>query len=313
MIGIINNLNAKKNAKRSYTKEKLKKVIGDAGYVKDTRDFREMEETVEEFRKRKIKIFGISGGDGTVQRVVTTWIRKFGEETLPHIFLMAGGATNTIMNGIGQRIKSPLATLKDLVSSLKSNGIKSTNLHLLKVSYQGKNEYGASFANGILYKMEKKYFEDGKPGVYGVFKEVIEIIGGIFMRKEEYLQFIEPVDCIFQVDDKLVMEEIMASGVSVLSKPFPIVDPFHNLRGEGLYYLVSDLPFLTTLRYLPQIVMGRINSIRVKGKIGFLRGVAETIKMITSEGFTIDGELFDVKQRCEITLTRGPAVKFLIP
>ena len=183
-------------------------------------------------------------------------------------------------------------------------------MNLLQVEYDNKKIYGASFANGILYKLEKKYFDDGKPGVWGVFVEVLQIIFGIIFRVKKYLAFINPSHCPFYVDGKKVVDVVMASGISVLRDPFPVVDPFKNLSGE-IYYLVSSLNFSETLVNLLKIAFGKREVISGKRGRVYVRGTGKEIFMECNEGFTVDGELFK-PEISGIRISRGPEVEFVV-
>ncbi len=309
-IGIINNLNAKKVKKKGITSSIFNKILQELGEARDTLNLSEMERVLDYFKEKGVKFLGISGGDGTVQQVITAWIRKFGEKSIPHIVMLGGGSTNTIMNGIGQKVRSPIDTLKTFVSDFKSKDIKIIKQRILKVETNLNTYYGASFANGILYKMEKKYFDDGKPGVFGVFIETIQIILGIIFRIKKFVNFITPIKCEIKIDGKFLSNTMMTVGASVLNKPFPVVDPFKNLRGE-LYYLFSNLNFFETVINLINIAFGKKDIITFENNRKYHRGTASRIELKQCGGFTIDGELFS-PNNSEVIISPGPQLSFVV-
>ncbi len=309
-VGVVNNLNAKKNSRKKINAELLGTVADGCGYIFDTASIGEIDEVVEYFYRKEIQYLVVNGGDGTVQRVLTAWINKFGENSLPRVLMLAGGATNTIMNGIGQKVRHPVKTFADFVTRLKSDDFVTTRLNLLKVEYDDKKIYGASFANGILYKLEKKYFDDGKPGVLGVFFEVLQIILGIVFRVKKYIDFIRPAHCPFYADGEKLVDIVMASGSSILKKPFPVVDPFKNLSGD-IYFLISNLNFGETLINLFRIAFGKSNKIDGGKERTYSRGTAAEIYMECNQGFTVDGELFQ-PENPGIRISKGPEVEFVI-
>ena len=313
-VGIINNLNAKKNRKKNLNSKILQPVIEGLGEVRDTRTFEEMEVALEEFKKRGVKILGVSGGDGTAQRVITAWIRKFGEESLPKILLLAGGATDAVIHAIGQKLKCPRQTLKDFVEEVSQKSIIVKKMKLLKVEIDDAVEYGVSFANGIIYKLEKKYEDDGKPGVWGVFVEILQIIFGIIFRVKKYLDFIRISQCEVYVSSRKLVDGILAVGVSVLDRPFPVVNPFGGLkrRVDEVHYIVAKLNFWEALKNLIKIAFGKLNELHTRKGGFFERGTAEEVILRTADGFIIDGEIFELSEVKNIKISSGPEVEFIV-
>ena len=54
-----------------------------------------------EFKEKGIDILGISGGDGTNHRTLSTFLEVYGETPLPKIALLRGGTMNNLANQLG--------------------------------------------------------------------------------------------------------------------------------------------------------------------------------------------------------------------
>ena len=119
-IGVITNLNSKRNKSGRFTKDTLQPIIGEWGFVYDTSSLEEMEERVLHLGRRNIKYLAINGGDGTIQKVLTSWINNFGESGIPHIIPLNGGSTNAVVRHMSLRAYNPITALKRFMNSDKS-------------------------------------------------------------------------------------------------------------------------------------------------------------------------------------------------
>src|SRR3989338_9471201 len=86
-IGVILNPYSRSNRKNPGRAERLGFIVGDKGSCHATRDISDVERFAQEFKERGVEILGLSGGDGTYQRTLTTFVKIYGETPLPQIAL----------------------------------------------------------------------------------------------------------------------------------------------------------------------------------------------------------------------------------
>ena len=90
-IGIILNPSARINRKKTANIiEELKDIFGGSAIVCPTSNKEEIPEVIKGFHKEGIKLLLISGGDGTICNVLTSYISLFGQDSQfldPLIFL----------------------------------------------------------------------------------------------------------------------------------------------------------------------------------------------------------------------------------
>lgn len=317
-IGIITNLNSKRNKKNKYNKFLLQPIIGEWGTVIDTKNFEEMENAIKIFIDNNVKYLGINGGDGTVQKVVTKWIQLNGEENLPYIIPIAGGSTNAINRFLNQTVHSSPVALRKFMKKFLKNSVDLHETPLIKV--EGNNEllpaYGFTFANGTVYKFIKRYLKNGKPGIRWVFSEIMKTIGGMTMGVEEYMELVEEIEAEVKIDGRLFpSNRIKAAVATTLDTPFPGITPFRDvnrLRGE-IYYVVSNLDIFTAVRNIHHLLWSVGDMVYYKNSLPHWKGKAKNIDVLHSNsGFIIDGELFELENLDKTIITAGPNINLAV-
>ena len=313
-IGVITNLTATKNKTGKFTKYTLQPILGEWGEVIDTRSFDEMERAIDHFIEKGISYLGINGGDGTIQKVLTSWINKAGEDNIPNIIPLNGGSTNAMVRHMSYRAYNPTTALRKFMNKFKKNEVKLLEVSLLRIEYDKKPAlYGITFANGTVYKFIKKYLENGKPGIRWVFREITQTIGGIALNLENYKYLVEPIEAKVYVDGKqFPSKTIKAAVITSIHEPFPGLTPFKNVKKERnqFYYIVSDLDIFTAIRNAHNLLWG-LELVFYNFSGPHWMGGGDNIQIETKDGFIIDGELFDVSEPTVIDISSGVKVNFV--
>jgi len=313
-VGVINNMNAKKNRTGKYNKDVMQPILGDLGFVKDTYTLEEMENAVDFFIEKEISFLGINGGDGSIQKIITTWINKAGGENLPKIIPLAGGSTNVILLYLDRKPVTPIETLNNFVLKLNKYQLLYSEINLLKIEIEQDNfqtVYGFSFANGVVYKLVEMFLENNKPSVSWIMKKIMQIIGGVSMRIDKYMYYIRPIDEKAKVDGKVFPEnKVKATVMTSFEKPFPTFTVFKSVdrkAGEA-YYMVSNLAFPAILNNIHNILFGLGEVIKGDTAGEHWIGSAKELSLFTKEGFMFDGELYKPEKETNITVSVGPLV-----
>lgn len=90
-IGVVLNPYSRSNRKNPWRAEELGFIVGDKGSCHATHSIEDVEILAGQFKERQIEVLGLSGGDGTYQKTLTTFVKVYGAAPLPKIALLGGG------------------------------------------------------------------------------------------------------------------------------------------------------------------------------------------------------------------------------
>ena len=156
-IGIIANPHSKLNKRDPRRYKILSYIAGEQGNLKTTNNFNELEDAAREFYQKNISILAISGGDGTISRTLSVFIKIYGQKKLPQIAILGGGTINVLAKNLGQQ-NTPEKNLYKLIEKFSSGEkIKYTMKNCLQVD---KVNYGFLFANGTTANFLNEYYKN---------------------------------------------------------------------------------------------------------------------------------------------------------
>ena len=157
-IGVVMNPRAGGNAKNPTAMARLGLLLGNSGDAYSTANLDELYRVVEQFRRDRISVVGINGGDGTNHVVLTAFIRTYGEEPLPAIAFLRGGTMNTTANSCGVSRGSPRRLLSRLLDKLDGKlPLETVERDTLVVN----GEYGFLWGVGLTRNFLTEYYADG--------------------------------------------------------------------------------------------------------------------------------------------------------
>ena len=114
--------------------------------LKDVGDFSDVDKLVQEALQTKAEHIVLEGGDGTVQGILTEFLRHEKVRNLPLFTLVPGGNTNQVARNVGLSTATPQAVAKAL-------GKNQTLTHapLLRIKDKAQRKYyGFLFSSGAL-------------------------------------------------------------------------------------------------------------------------------------------------------------------
>src|SRR6187402_688216 len=115
-IGVIVNPRSRRNQNDPRAAQRLARTLGDHGVVRAATDKDELARIAEDFRRLKIDVLGISGGDGTNHVTLTGFLEVYSDEPLPPVAFLRGGTMNTVANAIGVPKGRPDGLLASLIA-----------------------------------------------------------------------------------------------------------------------------------------------------------------------------------------------------
>jgi len=266
--------------------------------LKDVGDFSDVDKLVQEALQTKAEHIVLEGGDGTVQGILTEFLRHEKVRNLPLFTLVPGGNTNQVARNVGLSTATPQAVAKAL-------GKNQTLTHapLLRIKDKAQRKYyGFLFSSGALPQVtdytKDKLHDRGIGGSMAV-------IGGILKGATGTSGITKPTN---------IKLDVKANGIETLEGPHlgTIVttlpglilklDPFW---GEGerplrVTYVAGEYQKL--VRHVASLWIGKKNKDRSQD--GLYSWTADGLKYRYKGPCILDGELLELTKGFKIRATR---------
>jgi diacylglycerol kinase (ATP) len=310
-IGIVNNPTSRRNRRRPGIARRLRAQLGGDGELLDASTPEELARAVERFRAARIEVLGVNGGDGTAHYVLGAFARAYGDEPLPKILLLLGGAMNTVAHGNGVR-GGPERILHDvLVERKNGRALRTVERDLLCVRTDGgEPRHGFIFGTGSIVSFLQAYYATGHPSrataALLAARSLASALGnGRFaaaLARRERLRVSTDGD-----------EWPDGSYLIVAAATTPDIgfgfQAFHRCAEQpGSFHAVGVTGSLPALALaVPRILRGAPWRRRLAQD--------EVARSLVIEGerprFTIDGDLYQAERL--VTLETGPGVELVVP
>jgi diacylglycerol kinase family enzyme len=310
-IGIVNNPRSQRNRRDPAIARRLREQLGDDGEVLDASTPEELGRAVERFRAARMDVLGVNGGDGTGHYVLTAFARAYGDERLPPILLLRGGAMNTVAHGHGIR-GGPERILHDvLVRRRHGFPLRTVARDLLRVRADGgAPRYGFIFGTGVIVAFLEAYYATGRPSI-GMAALLMAravasaVVGGSFA---EALTRRERLRVATDGDEWPDGSYLAIGAASTPDIGFGFL-AFHRCAEQpGFFHAVGVTGTAVRLALaMPRLRLGR----------PWRRQLAqdEVARELVIEGdgprFTIDGDLYPAERT--VRVETGPAVEIVLP
>ena len=179
-IGLITNPRSRVNQRDPGRARRLSYLVGSHGNAEATKSIDDLYRVCEEFKKERIDVLGISGGDGTLHHTLTAMIRTYGDEPLPPVAILRGGTMNTIARSFGIFGETPQLTF-ELVDRHR-RGVLDTIPWFEREILQVGDAYGFIFGNGIIYNFLHEYYASGAPSPATAAQLIFRAAGSTMVR-----------------------------------------------------------------------------------------------------------------------------------
>jgi len=207
-IGVVLNPRSRQNRRDPGAASRLARTLGDRGVVRTAQSREDLARIAEDFRKLKIDVLGISGGDGTNHITLTGFLEVYSDEPLPAIAFLRGGTMNTVANAVGVPPGKPDGLLTALITRYNERGatpLRVVERNVMRID----GHYGFIFGTGAIHGYMAEYYRHAEPNpihaarvLYDASKNVmlgrrtpvaerwqgsVEIEGGIRLPDRDYL------------------------------------------------------------------------------------------------------------------------------
>ena len=303
-IGIIVNPNSKTFRNTPSKISVLKSIAQGKCLFRDTRDEKELSQVALEFKKEKIEILGIAGGDGTLRMTLSKFVEAYQGENLPLIVPIKGGTMNTTATSLKIKGNSGTILQKLLERYEKDEAFVVEERNLLCIN----GNHGFIFGNGFFHNFIKLYYEKAYPSVIKGFSLVTRTAASAFfcsrLSKEIFKSFRANLTL-----DKQNLGEMELTGVACSTIPYIgfRCNPFPRAleKRNAFHFIGFPNNTRTIARDLPKLFIG--GSFESEDIIQAVasEAVIETDKPI---GYQLDGDLDDGARK--LTVKIGPRLKF---
>jgi diacylglycerol kinase (ATP) len=304
-IGLITNPRSRVNRRDPARLRRLGYLIGSHGVAEATRSLDDLYRVCEEFKKERIDILGISGGDGTMHHTLTAMIKTYEEQPLPLIAILRGGTMNTIANSFGIKGSTP-QLLFELVDKHRRGLTRELDIFEREILQVG-DRYGFIFGNGVIYNFLHEYYGTGRPSPAVAARLVARgalstmVSGPLAERLYRRFRARVVVD-----GDVWAREDFATVAASVVEQIGLGFRPFYRIQPGTFAVLgvhASALGFVSEL--------GRIFAGRPMRRDKVIDAVAREVlfESETSLEYTIDGDTYVGEG--QLTLRMGPRLRFV--
>src|ERR1700756_2210147 len=135
-IGVVLNPKSRRNLRDPRAATRLARTLGDHGTVRAAHSIDDLFRIAEDFKRLRIDVLGISGGDGTNHVTITGFLDVYGGAALPQLAFLRGGTMNTVANSVGVPRGRPEGLLGRLIrdyvarSSRPLDGVERHVMHV---------------------------------------------------------------------------------------------------------------------------------------------------------------------------------------
>ena len=309
-IGIILNPSAKINSRKTAAViKKLDEIFGGRALLRATRNKQEIPGVMDEFEKEGVKLLLISGGDGTICNVLSTYIKLFGEEKLPVILPLMGGTINMIGSDAGLR-NNQFAICRRLNDIVKRGGPVSVIERGMLRIYDSRSEepyYGFSWIDGFLYRFLIDYYRQGA-GIQVASVMTIKTILTLLSNGERNL--FNNIDSTVYADGRKLPFDghvlIIASGLKKFVFGFDIFAE-ESVPGESFNIVYVRESYIKKERH--KLPLGLYMSLKSDKSGNFVNKSVRTLRVERNSGHIIDGEIFTGDEPGDILIEAGPKVR----
>ena len=317
VLGVIVNPNSRRNKKH------LEQIIQVAGncpriYHCITDQPGGVSKGLSDLAARSVNVLAISGGDGTVSRVLTHLFEEKPFETMPLIAILPGGTANMTAGdvGLGGSVPAALRRLRDWIEN-NSGRAQLLRRPVLRVQPGGGRPaiYGMFFGAGaIVQGIEYTNANIHSRGLKNEFSLGFGLARSMWGIARQDPGFVQPISISIGIDGNPVAspQNVILLLVSTLERLFLNMRPYWGEdNGKPLHATMIRSPATRLLRNLPALLRGKPNRY-LSPDSGYLSYDVEKISVGFDGPFTLDGEILHADSKSgPVEVSNGGELAFL--
>jgi len=267
------------------------------------------------FSQQKVDIVVISGGDGTIQAVLTVLFHHQPFTSQPQLIVLEGGTTNMIAGDIGIKGNQSRALRRLLTwKETGSGNVTRRQRSILRMQVPGHEvKYGmffgaAAISQGIQYY--RKHLHHKKlHGLPGICMTLLRFLWALTRRQT---RIAAPSAIQVSADNQpLYDDNFMLFFVSTLERLFFGLCPFWGKENGQLQFTAVRSKARYLLRVLPLAARG-CKADKATRKNGYYSHNVDEIKLHITDSMALDGEIYTPDSSRQPTLLQyGGKVTFI--
>jgi hypothetical protein len=318
-VSVLTNVEAGKNRGGKYKQYGIPQIVGDDGLVIETETMEEIDGAIERMISDGERLICLNGGDGTVQRALSRMMNNFGEDAqkIPVLFPLRGGTMNLLADHLKIKGTTP-DLLRQAVALARSDGelpyVEVPTLRVVRrMAGVTEREYGFFFGNGALYRFHRIYYRETRGGPLAAAGLFAKCVFGGATRRTHYRDVFGLTPARVLIDD---FEMPASQFTVVLAMIFKVVvltfDAFRDVGPGDFYVLATSVPIFGLAGKLPKLLWAK-GAEPPYPEEEFFNRKASRLFLECSEGYSLDGEVFELDDPYTITIDLGPKVRILKP
>jgi len=306
-IGIITNPHSKLNKRNPETPKLLGYILGEHGRLEVTQSLEDLQKVAERFRDSHIDILAVNGGDGTISRTLTAFIKAYGDQPLPKVALLRGGTINVLASNLKIRGTSPKILFRLCEAYSSDEPLETKTLSTLEVG----GHFGFLFADGVSCNFLEEFYKN-KTGKFGVCWLVIKLVFSTLFKGKLFKRLLTNQRLLIKPDAAKPRSSIsctvMAATIERMPFGFKLFPDALKDKNKMQYFDIFVDPAKVLLRLPWLLLQNKTGNYRDK-----ISDCCETltINSVSSYTYSLDGELHQSNQESTI-LKVGPSVEFII-
>ncbi len=305
-IGVVFNPYAGKNRRDPSLEETLKSILGENGIFVRTEDKETLESAAWQFQENDIDIVAVSGGDGTLHQVLSTFINCYGDARLPMLGFLRCGTMNTVSNSINLKGSSSAILARIVDNYAAGSFLETFDQQVMRVN----DSYGFLTGAGVIASFLKVYYSGRTPGPVHAAGMVLRMIISAVFRTQYNSRIFHPIKSRIAVDGELLSSEsfLFVLGCTVKQLGLGFKPTFRAYDKPGSFHLMagSMTPANLVLK-VPALWLGR----DVIHPRMYYNGLTKemTLEPLEEIPWMIDGDVYTTDQ--PLTFSVGPTIQII--
>lgn len=307
-IGIILNPYSRSNRRNPGRIKQLGFIVGDKGSCHATETLDQVRELAHEFKERGVEILGISGGDGTNHKTLSTFLDVYGDQPLPKIAFLRGGTMNNMANQLNIR-GTPERILSNLIIKYHQGGeFSETRICMVKVN----GAYGFHFGCGLIARFLNRYQQaKGGPTPASGLALLVQASFSALINGRFAQHLCERFDCKITVDGKVQPFKnymmVFAGTMESLGFNFRALYRANSEVGKFQTVAISSTP-RQLISIIPYTLLAKpVRSENVCDEMGSVVEFEFDQPMV----YTVDGDFSDAPTQ-KVVVESGPLLNCIV-
>jgi diacylglycerol kinase (ATP) len=317
-IGVVYNPRSGRNLRDPRAELRLARALGDHGVVRAARSLDELTRVAEDFRRLKIDVLGISGGDGTNHVTITGFLAVYTDEPLPPLAFLRGGTMNTVANSVGVPRGKPDGLLAQLIrryAERHTMPLRSVERHTMRIGSAAERQghrHAFIFGTGAIYGFIAEYHSTQDPDALWAAQVLLRAAASLFVGGKTIRRVAQRWEGRVTLDDGTTFPErdYLSIGAGTVDQIGLGFRPFYRRSEAEEHFHILGI-HTTALGFLSR--MPEIWQARPMGPAHTYDRLARRAVLEARDGvvrYVCDGDVHE--QRGALSVEIGPKVRILV-